>query len=141
MNYLSFGQAFKFYSFQAKSMQNKIAKIFSSLYAGTHKTERRINPEALRLSYDHIKDFRNIRAHDERFYCSCVAKSKDISIRVLCADLETVLAAKNHIELMASMHDLVVAAESKLSVPIDLPVRMGWASRDTFNRDALSPTK
>ncbi|MEE0245790.1 Abi family protein, partial [Ellagibacter isourolithinifaciens] len=80
MKYLTLGQAFKFYCFQPESIRNEIAKAFSSLYANDHEKPIRISPRRLRLAYDHIKDFRNICAHDERFYCAKTSPSRDIAV-------------------------------------------------------------
>lgn len=134
MHYLTFGQAFKFYSYQSEGMRNKIAKSFSRLYAESHTSAKRVDPGALRLAYDHIKDFRNICAHDERFYCARVAKSGDVAVRNLCADLEIVLTAKDYARLMCSTRDLVESVEGFLSLPVDIAVYMGWSGLDELRR-------
>ncbi len=128
MNYLMFGQAFKFYSFQSQSMKNKVAKSFSQLYTQTHDEAKRINPERLRLAYDHIKDFRNICAHDERFYCARVSKAEDITVKDLCADLELVLTKCDHADLLSGIYNLVSAVEAQVGVSVEVAVSMGWKS-------------
>ena len=99
MNFLMLGQAFKFYEFQPESMRNAIAKSFSNLYSETHGAEKRISPRRLRLAYDHIKDFRNICAHDERLFCARVSPSGDVSLVGVLSDLELVLTEKDFKEL------------------------------------------
>ncbi|MDD5807078.1 MAG: Abi family protein [Eggerthellales bacterium] len=126
MNYLMFGQAFKFYSYQSAGMRNKIAKSFSALYAESHEHGKRIDPRSLRLAYDHIKDFRNICAHDERFYCARVAKAGDVTVRALCADLEMVLTSQSHRSLMREACGLVERTEEALSMPVGVAGMMGW---------------
>lgn len=91
MNYLMLGQAFKFFEFQPESMRNSIAKSFSDLYSETHEVHKRISPRRLRLAYDHIKDFRNICAHDERLFCARVSPSRDVNLVGVLSDLELVL--------------------------------------------------
>ncbi len=91
-NFLMLGQMFKFYDFQPESMRNAIAASFSSLYAETHSSSVKISPRRLRLAYDHIKDFRNICAHDERMYCARVSPSKSIRFADMLVDLELVLS-------------------------------------------------
>ena len=60
-NFLMLGQVFKFYEYQNESMRNYIAKGFSELYAESHDSVVKISPKRLRVAYDHIKDFRNMR--------------------------------------------------------------------------------
>lgn len=136
MNYLMFGQAFKFYSFQTQGMRNRVAKSFSALYSESHGAPKRINPESLGLAYDHIKDFRNICAHDERFYCSRVSKAQDITVRDLCRDLELVLTKEDHASLLRDAYRHVRAVESKVSIPVGVAEAMGWESLDQMANDA-----
>ncbi|ERI04236.1 hypothetical protein HMPREF9069_01627 [Atopobium sp. oral taxon 810 str. F0209] len=91
-NFLMLGQIFKFYDFQPESMRNAIAANFSSLYNESHIDTKKISPRRLRLAYDHIKDFRNICAHDERLYCARVSPSKSIKFVDMLNDLELVLS-------------------------------------------------
>lgn len=96
MNYLMLGQAFKFYEFQPESMRNSIAKSFSDLYSETHEVHKRISPRRLMLAYDHIKDFRNICAHDERLFCARVSPSCDVNLVGVLSDLEFVLTEDDY---------------------------------------------
>lgn len=93
-NYLSLGQVFKFYCFQKESVRNKIAHEFSDLYGTSHRNQLRISQRRLRLAFDHIKDFRNICAHDERLYCARVSPSKDVNVLGVMSDLAIVLTSK-----------------------------------------------
>lgn len=95
MNSLTLGQAFKFYTFQNESVRFSIAQRFQEMHRECRGSRaRRITHESLRKSYDHIKDFRNICAHDERLYCARVDKSRSTSFRRLMADMYAVLTAE-----------------------------------------------
>lgn len=121
-NFLMLGQIFKFYEFQTESMQNSIAKGFSELYGETHGTDVRISPRQLRLIYDHIKDFRNICAHDERLYCAKVSPSRDITFSNLLDDLSMVLTKEENArmqgEIIRLVHEMMtdLGAETALLV-------------------------
>ena len=94
MNSLSLGQAFKFYTFLDESTRFAISQRFQEMHRQSHgENARRITHESLRKSYDHIKDFRNICAHDERLFCASVDKSKSTNLRRLMVDMFTVLTA------------------------------------------------
>ena len=97
--YLTLGQVFKFYCFQPEHIRNKIAHSFSTLYASVHKESIKISQRKLRLIFDHIKDFRNICAHDERLYCARVSPSLDVSFADVLNDLELVLPKSEYIQL------------------------------------------
>lgn len=106
-NFLMLGQAFKLYEFQPESMRNQIAKGFSELYSHTHVNPKRIGERRLRLAYDHIKDFRNICAHDERLFCARVSPSSDISFAAMLDDLELVLTREEHSRMLREVLVLV----------------------------------
>lgn len=110
-NFLMLGQAFKFYEYQNESMRNYIAKGFSELYGESHGVERKISQRRLRLAYDHIKDFRNICAHDERLYCARVSPGHDVTFADMLADLELVLPkdenARMQGEVISLLHDMM----------------------------------
>ena len=63
---MTLGQTFKFYCYQTESMRNKIAKGFAVLYELSYGEKINVSPRRLTQAYDHIKDFRNICAHEER---------------------------------------------------------------------------
>ncbi|WP_294438955.1 Abi family protein [uncultured Slackia sp.] len=108
LRYMTLGQAFKFYEFQNESMRNAIAKHFSMLYADTHDVPVRISERQLRLAYDHIKDFRNICAHDERLYCARVSPSKDVSISGVISDLGLILPKDENLRMVKSVGTLLL---------------------------------
>lgn len=114
MKYLTLGEAFKFYCFQPEGMQNAIAKTFSELYAKSHVRQIRITPRRLRLAYDHIKDFRNICAHDERLYCARVAPSHDTTIAKMLKDIELVISKEEYIDLIEDITRLVLSISRRL---------------------------
>ena len=112
--YLTLGQAFKFYCFQPESIRNEIAKAFSSLYANDHEKPIRISPRRLRLAYDHIKDFRNICAHDERFYCAKTSPSRDIAVTDVVNDMQLVLSKNTYVELLAQYAAMLLKLSNSL---------------------------
>lgn len=114
MNYLTLGQTFKFFDFQQDRIKNEIARSFSSLYAETHKIPRKIHARKLRLAYDHIKDFRNICAHDERLYCAKVSRAKDIKVARVIDDLELVLTSQDHKDLVDKVGALTLITINEL---------------------------
>lgn len=114
MKYLTLGQAFKFYCFQPESIRNEIAKAFSSLYANDHEKPIRISPRRLRLAYDHIKDFRNICAHDERFYCAKTSPSRDIAVTDVVNDMQLVLSKNTYVELLAQYAAMLLKLSKSL---------------------------
>ena len=107
MNYASLGQAFRFYCFMNEGMQNAIAKTFSTLYLSSYGETKRIHPKMLRTAFDHIKDFRNICAHDERLYCAKVAPSSDTNIAKVIDDLKLVIPKNDHDCLVKEVNRLV----------------------------------
>ena len=62
----------------------------------THEVDKHISPRRLRLAYDHIKDFRNICAHDERLFCARVSPSCDVNLVGVLGDLELVLTEDDY---------------------------------------------
>lgn len=140
MNFLMLGQAFKFYEFQPESMRNAIAKSFSDLYSETHESAKRISPRRLRLAYDHIKDFRNICAHDERLFCARVSPSGDINLVGVLNDLELVLTEKDFKELRRKMLLNALKLSDSLSENISARVLYAMGVNDlgsVFPKDVL----
>lgn len=107
MKYMTLGQAFKFYCFQPEAIRNDIAKVYSELYASCHAKPVRITPRRLRLAYDHIKDFRNICAHDERLYCARVAPSSDIAVADVLDDLQLVVPKGSYTDFLREFMMLI----------------------------------
>lgn len=107
MNFATLGQAFRFYCFMGEGMQNEVAKMFSVLYRESYGIKKRIHPKMLRVAFDHIKDFRNICAHDERLYCARVSPSSDTPIAKAIDDLELVIPREQHDRLKREVRALV----------------------------------
>lgn len=128
MNYVSLGQAFKFYDYQPDSVRNAVAKQFSNLYNETHTKKVCIHDRQLRLIYDHIKDFRNICAHDERLYCARVAPSKDISLADVIKDLGFVLTKQETARMSLEVMQLITAIANDLDKELVPLNAMGVAS-------------
>lgn len=113
-NFMMLGQAFKHFEYQPEDVRNEIARAFSDLYGETHAAAINISPRKLRLAYDHIKDFRNICAHDERLYCARVSPSKDITFRAMLDDLELVLTRDEHSRMLREVMTLLMGLTSDL---------------------------
>ena len=95
MNSLSLTQAFKFYTNQTEAVRFAIAQDFQRMHRDAFGSRaRRITHRSLQDAYDHIKDFRNVCAHDERLYCARVDKSKSTNLRRLLSDMRLVLNAE-----------------------------------------------
>lgn len=110
MKYMMFGEAFQFYCFQTESTRNAIAKVFSELYASDHEIGVKISPRQLEKAYNHIKDFRNICAHDERLYCAKVSPSLDTTFAVMLQDLQLVLPKESYIQATTEIANLLLYA-------------------------------
>ena len=142
MNFLMLGQAFKFFEYQPETVRNAIAHSFSDMYAETHDTHKKISPRRLRLAYDHIKDFRNICAHDERLFCARVSPSRDVRMVDMLADLELVLTSGDFKNLRRSILNLVFELQDDLDADKAARVlnMMGVQSvRETFPRSIFEP--
>lgn len=133
-NFLMLGQIFKFYEFQPESMRNSIAKDFSKLYEETHGNKIVVSPRRLRLIYDHIKDFRNICAHDERLYCAKVSPSHDVAFAGLLEDLSIVLIKEENDRMRGEIIHLLHEITADLGAGIVYPVldAMGFKSLDSL---------
>ena len=131
-NFLMLGQIFKFYEYQPESMRNSIAKGFAELYGETHGTKVRISPKRLRLIYDHVKDFRNICAHDERLYCARVSPSRDVTFADLLGDLAMVLTKEENARMQGEVIHLLHEMMTDLGIEVAAPVlkAMGVESLD-----------
>lgn len=131
-NFLMLGQIFKFYEYQPESMRNSIAQDFAELYGETHGVKVKISPKRLRLIYDHIKDFRNICAHDERLYCARVSPSRDVTFADLLGDLSMVLTKDENARMQGEVIHLLHEMMTDLGIEIAAPVleAMGVGSLD-----------
>ena len=126
-NYLMLGQAFRLYDFQPEPMRNAIAKGFSELHESSYGEAARISPRRLRLAYDHIKDFRNICAHDERLYCARVSPSADVSLVDLFKDMRLVLTRDEYDKMRQDVMWLLVSLMKDLDADhaATVAIRMG----------------
>ena len=126
-NYLTLGQAFKFFHYQTESVRNAIAKSFGALYNETHTKPRRFSERDIRVAYDHIKDFRNTCAHDERLFCAKASPNKNVSFADVVKDLEIVLTKKQYETLVTGIKKLIdgFLAEDTLGVSDKLLNAMG----------------
>lgn len=114
LRYMTLGQTFKFFDFQKESMRNAIAKSFSALYAQNHDKPVRIYDRNIRLVFDHIKDFRNICAHDERLYCAKVSPSRSVSVSDVISDLGLVLPKSENTRMIREVVSLLFETSDNL---------------------------
>ncbi len=136
-NYLMMGQAFRLFEFQPEPTRNAIAMGFSGLYESSYGKALKISQRRLRLAYDHIKDFRNICAHDERLYCARVAPSSDISLVDLFKDMELVLSKDEYDKMREDVMWLLISLMKDLDADHAAAVAIGMGVRDfleTFTR-------
>lgn len=132
VNYLTLGQVFKFYDYQPESTQNAIAKQFTNLYSKTHANKQRIHTRRLRLAYDHIKDFRNICAHDERLYCARVSPAKDVSFANVLKDLDLVLTQQESCRMYREIEGLIRGITHDLGEKFNPLNAMGIANKEAI---------
>lgn len=118
MNYLTFGQAYRFYELQPEATRNAIARDFYELYAHSHGTARKISHRDLRVTFNQLREFRNICAHDERFYCAKVTKAKDVGFAQMLRRLDMVITAKDFVSLQKRIFDLVADLRAKMGKEI-----------------------
>ncbi len=131
-NHLMLGQAFRLFDFQPESMRNAIAKGFSGMHRDSYGEDVRISPRRLRLAYDHIKDFRNICAHDERLYCAGVSPSRDTSLIDLFKDMGLVLAKEECEKMREEVMWLLFSLTRDLDTDHAASVALSMGVRD-FN--------
>lgn len=132
LRYMNLGEAFKFFEFQKAKTRNEIARAFSALYAESHSVPVKLHDRKLRLIYDHVKDFRNICAHDERLFCARVAPSKDIALAGVMDDLGLILPKSHNLRLVREVVDHLLKVVNDIGEEY-LPVlmrKMGIKSLD-----------
>lgn len=130
-NFLMLGQAFKFYEYQPDKLQNAVAHSIARLHDESYGTTgTRISPRRLRLAYDHIKDFRNICAHDERLYCARVSPSLDIGFSRLLEDLELVLTREENSRMRQEVMNLVFGLMDDIDANTAADVLLSMGVRD-----------
>lgn len=115
LRYATFGQAYMFYCFQPESVRNRIAKGFSILKHGVNFSQNKISQKRLSTAYSHIKDFRNLCAHEERLYCSKVAPNETVPLVKVFGDLRLVLSTKDHTALIQQTTNLLLSMQSKMA--------------------------
>lgn len=130
LRYMTLGQAFKFFCYQPESMRNSIAKGFAKLHEDSYGEPCKISPKRLKRAYDHIKDFRNICAHEERLYCARVSPGRNVSVAEVLPDLRLVLTREDSVRLSNDIIDLLVDMSGKMRGGFlgSLMIRMGIGS-------------
>ena len=134
MNYLSLGQAVKFFDFQKNEIRRSIASTFTDLYCHEHTVSRNIKPKDLSRAFDHIKDMRNICAHDERLYCARVSPRSDTTFADVLDDLSLVLPANKNRDLRAEVATEIINSSSDIrTITVDYLLKeMGIRSVDSL---------
>ncbi|MCL2883352.1 MAG: Abi family protein [Coriobacteriia bacterium] len=113
-NYLTIGQAVKFFEFQTEAIRWAIANEFTRHHQMEAQTSKKIKPTELARTFAHIKDIRNICAHDERLYCARVSPRSNITFTNAVTDLSLILPASKDIalrkdiiaEIISCSHDI-----------------------------------
>lgn len=135
MNYATLGQAFRFYCFIPEGIRNEVAKSYSKLYEDSYGEPKRIHPRMLRTAYDHVKDFRNICAHDERLYCAKVSPSNDTPVGRVVDDLQLLIPKGQHEQLNRQTQRLAVTPAT-LRLPFQ---SRSYRHKTTFRVEISSP--
>ena len=130
MNNLDLGKAFRFYDYLPESIRFSIARRFQALYAGTHFEDKRITHKDLKNAFDHIKDFRNRCAHDERLYCARIGKSGSTKFKGVIDDQELVLTAEQFSCLTKGITNIITETKSTIHTiePKDILALIGYSS-------------
>ena len=136
MNNLDLGQVFRFYDYLPESIRFAIARRFQALYGETHTQSKRITHKDLKDAFDHIKDFRNRCAHDERLYCARADKSGSTKFNNVMDDLELVLTAEQFSCLVESVKKIIAETEAAIhTIDVgDIISLMGYSSLAELNR-------
>ena len=116
LRYMTLGQTFKFYCYQNESMRNRIAKGFAELHEQSYGRKITVSPKRLKKAYDHIKDFRNICAHEERLYCARISPARDVTVADVLPDLRLVLSKRDADRLTSDVAALLVDAGNDMEV-------------------------
>ena len=110
MNCLTLGQTVQFFEFQKNELRHAITTQFANLYQQEHSSKLNIKSKELVRIFDHIKDIRNICAHDEPLYCARVSPMHDTTFATVLDDLGLVLPADKNkemrIQILAELADL-----------------------------------
>ena len=115
-----------------QSIRFAIAQEFQRMHREAHgATARRTTHASLESAFDHIKDFRNICAHDERLYSARVDKSQSTDFQRLLQDMRLILTANECECLLADILKILAFADGSIkTVEIGQIVRsMGFSSR------------
>ncbi len=144
MNSLSLGQAFKFYTFLDESARFAIAQRYQAMFDEMHgKRVIRITHQTIRSSYDHVKDFRNICAHDERLFCARVDKSQSTDFKRLMQDMYAILTPDQCRSLLDGILRCLDFASERIETVSEAEIlsRMGFASRSEIERCLTAGTQ
>jgi abortive infection bacteriophage resistance protein len=130
VNYLTLGQAFRFYDLQKEDVRFAVARTFMELFERDRHWSQRITHKQLRIAYDHIKDVRNICAHDERLYCARVSPKNNVTFAACVNDLELALTEAQYASLLQEIaNEIIECARSITTLPLKhLLSEMGYSS-------------
>lgn len=140
MNSLTLGQAFTFYTLLNESTRFSISQRFQTMFNGMHGNAKlRITHKSIQRSYDHIKDFRNICAHDERLFCARVDKSKSTDFARLMLDFYAVLTPEQCRSLLNGIRECIDFATNRIDTVSEKEIlsSMGFSSRNDIESRLL----
>ncbi len=107
-NFLTFGTVSKFYSLLSAKTRAAICKEFSFYSKEVHgAAAQRIEPHKMAQILRRLGDFRNICAHEERFYCARVGKARDVPVKKVLADLAIVIPPSDFQNLITTVVHLL----------------------------------
>lgn len=112
-NNLSIGQMFWMFQSFDRKVRGRIARIFSDLYSQSHRQHKDIAASRLDSAFRRIKNYRNICAHDERFY-SAHPLNRNSTVFLLVQDLHLVTEKQKFLEFLQKLESLLAGLEKTL---------------------------
>lgn len=107
-NFLTFGTVSQFYALLSARTRAAICKEFSLYAREVHgSAAQRIEPYRMAQILRRLGDFRNICAHEERFYCARVGKARDVPVKKMLEELAIVIPPSDYQNLITSVVNLL----------------------------------
>ena len=107
-NFLTFGTVSQFYASLSAKTRAAICKEFSFYSKEVHgAAAQRIEPYRMAQLLRRLGDFRNICAHEERFYCARVGKARDVPVEKMLSDLGVVIPPSDFQNLITAVVNLL----------------------------------
>lgn len=102
VNVLTFGNISNLYSLLPRSLRNAICKTIAN-----EQGIKFIKENELRLHIETLVDFRNVCAHDDRFYCARSGKTNDRTFADMVKALYTIVEQKEVSRYLRSMSEIL----------------------------------